>query len=407
MASMKRATAPTRRADPDALSPGPAAPPWFLASSRISAGLVTEPRTSHSLELDGITHRFGSFIAVDDVSLSVKAGELVALLGPSGSGKTTLLRIIAGFLTPTRGHVLVDSAPTDHLPPNRRNVGIVFQNYALFPHMTVAENIAYGLKARGAAAAFVRTQVVKMLEMVKLEDLRDRFPRQLSGGQQQRVALARALAVEPRILLLDEPFGALDKNLRLDMEIEVKQLQRRLGITAVLVTHDQEEAMSMADRIAVLNRGRVEQFSTPVEIYDNPSTLFVNSFVGTTNILPGRIVARGAGDTWVELDVGATLTIPVRTEMPEGARVVVSARPEHLVLHEAPGPERWSVEFRLSMPLGALTVRDVSTRDGTSVKITEQRAGLPRPYAPGTQLYCGLVSSSAASIFAAPATDPP
>jgi putative spermidine/putrescine transport system ATP-binding protein len=378
-----------------------------MPSARASAGVLTESRASHSLELDEISHRFGSVTAVDDVSLSVKAGELVALLGPSGSGKTTLLRIIAGFLTPTRGHVLVDSAPTDHLPPNRRNVGIVFQNYALFPHMTVAENVAYGLKARGATASFIRAQVAKMLAMVQLEHLQDRFPRQLSGGQQQRVALARALAVEPRILLLDEPFGALDKNLRLDMEIEVKQLQRQLGITAVLVTHDQEEAMSMADRIAVLNRGRVEQFSTSLEIYDNPSTLFVNSFVGTTNVLPGRIVARRAGDTRVELDAGVTITIPVRTEMPEGARAVVSARPEHLVLHEAPGPERWAVEFRLSMPLGALTVHDVTTRDGISVKITEQRAGLPRAHAVSMRLYCGLVSSSAVSLFAAPMTDPP
>ncbi|MGH7324607.1 MAG: ABC transporter ATP-binding protein [Candidatus Rokuibacteriota bacterium] len=382
-----------------------AAPPPVLARARGSAGVSTETRASHSLDLDGITHRFGSFTAVEDVSLSVKAGELVALLGPSGSGKTTLLRIIAGFLTSTHGRVLVDGTPTDHLPPNRRNVGIVFQNYALFPHMTVAENVAYGLKARGAAASSIRTQVARMLAMVQLELLSDRFPRQLSGGQQQRVALARALAVEPRILLLDEPFGALDKNLRLDMEIEVKQLQRQLGITAVLVTHDQEEAMSMADRIAVLNRGRVEQFSTPVEIYDNPSTLFVNGFVGTTNVLTGRIVACRVGETQVELDAGATLTIPVWTEMPEGARVVMSARPEHLVLHEAPGPERWSVDFRLSIPLGALTVHDVTTRDGASVKVTEQRAGPPRAHAPGTRLYCGLVAPSAVSLFAAPTTD--
>jgi putative spermidine/putrescine transport system ATP-binding protein len=259
----------------------------------------------------------------------------------------------------------------------------------------------------GTPASVVRSRVAQMLAMVQLEALRDRFPRQLSGGQQQRVALARALAVEPRILLLDEPFGALDKNLRLDMEIEVKQLQRQLGITAVLVTHDQEEAMSMADRIAVLNRGRVEQFSTPVEVYDSPSTLFVGSFVGTTNVLPGCIVARAARETRIELDAGATLTLLVPTEIPEGARVMISARPEHLVLHEAPGPDRWPVDFCLSLPLGALTVHDVTTRDGLSVKLTEPRTGASPHLVPGTRLHCGLVSPSVVSIFAASPTAPP
>src|SRR5205085_2852552 len=232
----------------------------------------------HRLTLRGITHRFGDFTAVHDIELDISGGELVALLGPSGCGKSTLLRIIAGFIAQTEGSVLFDNEPVDHLAPNRRGAGIVFQNYALFPHMTVAENVAYGLHARSTPKEKIGPRVAEMLGLVHMDHLAERLPRQLSGGQQQRIALARALAVDPKILLLDEPFGALDKNLRLDMQIEVKRLQREYGITTILVTHDQEEALSMADRIAVMNRGRVEQFASATEIYDRPATLFVNQF---------------------------------------------------------------------------------------------------------------------------------
>ena len=266
------------------------------------------PRTGHSVQLESITHRFGATTAADDVSLTIEAGELIALLGPSGCGKTTLLRVIGGFIVPTAGSVRVDGRSIDHLPASRRDIGVVFQNYALFPHMTVYENVAYGLRARHAPREVVRERVARMLATVQLEALSDRMPRQLSGGQQQRVALARALAVEPRILLLDEPFGALDKNLRLDMQIEVKRLQRQFGITAILVTHDQEEAMTMADRIAVMSRGRVEQFASPVAIYDRPRTLFVNCFVGTANLLEGQVTS--AGSVTVAPASRATLSIP-------------------------------------------------------------------------------------------------
>ena len=247
----------------------------------------------HSVDLSGVTHRFGSFVAVDDVSLRVKAGEVLALLGPSGCGKTTLLRIISGFVEQTVGSVLIDGSPIDHLPPNLRRVGIVFQSYALFPHMTVAENIAYGLKARRTPKDAIKPRVQELLETVQLGAMAQRLPRELSGGQQQRVALARALAVEPSVLLLDEPFSALDKNLRLDMQIELKRLQRQLGLTAILVTHDQDEAMGVADRIAVMNAGRVEQLDTPVNIYDRPASLFVSGFIGTTNQLSGRVLETG------------------------------------------------------------------------------------------------------------------
>ena len=365
----------------------------------------------HSVQLESITHRFGATTAVDDVSLPIEAGELIALLGPSGCGKTTLLRIIGGFIVPAAGAVRVDGRSIDHLPASRRDIGVVFQNYALFPHMTVYENVAYGLRARHAPRELIRERVARMLATVQLGALRDRMPRQLSGGQQQRVALARALAVEPRILLLDEPFGALDKNLRLDMQIEVKRLQRQFGITAILVTHDQEEAMSLADRIAVMQRGRVEQFASPVEVYDRPSTLFVNSFVGTANLLAGEIVERRGAACTVALEAGATVEIPAG-ELPAGEsgldakRIVVSARPENLRLYTEPGPGRWPVELRIRMPVGAQTVSEVGTRGGFSLKVTEPRENLAPPGEAGGVLYCGIVTASAVSLFPAPASEP-
>jgi putative spermidine/putrescine transport system ATP-binding protein len=365
----------------------------------------------HTVQIESITHRFGATTAVDDVSLPIEAGELIALLGPSGCGKTTLLRIIGGFIVPAAGAVRVDGRPIDHLPASRRDIGVVFQNYALFPHMTVYENVAYGLRARHAPRELIRERVARMLATVQLGALRDRMPRQLSGGQQQRVALARALAVEPRILLLDEPFGALDKNLRLDMQIEVKRLQRQFGITAILVTHDQEEAMSLADRIAVMQRGRVEQFASPVEVYDRPSTLFVNSFVGTANLLAGEIVERRGAVCTVALEAGATVEIPAE-ELPaaesglDAKRIVVSARPENLRLYTEPGPGRWPVELRIRMPVGAQTVSEVGTRGGFSLKVTEPRENLAPPGEAGGALYCGIVTASAVSLFPAPASEP-
>jgi putative spermidine/putrescine transport system ATP-binding protein len=306
---------------------------------------------------------------------------------------------------PATGSVRVDGRPIDHLPASRREIGVVFQNYALFPHMTVYENVAYGLRARRAPRALIQERVAKILSVVQLESLRERMPRQLSGGQQQRVALARALAVEPRILLLDEPFGALDKNLRLDMQIEVKRLQRQFGITAILVTHDQEEAMSLADRIAVMHRGRVEQFASPVEVYDRPRTLFVNSFVGTANLLAGDVVTRDGPTLTVALAAGATIDAPAATPI-DGKRVVVAARPEHLRLYAEPGPGRWPVEVRLRMPVGAQLVSEVVTRAGESLKVTEPRARLSAAGDRRGALYCGIVSTEVVSIFPAPAREP-
>ncbi len=222
----------------------------------------TQIATGASLTVERVAHRYGSAVALEQISLHVAGGELLSLLGPSGCGKTTLLRIIGGFIEQSAGRILIEGQAVDHQPPNKRTVGIVFQNYALFPHMTVARNIAYGLEARRVPGAEVKARVAEMLALVRLSHLADRTPRELSGGQQQRVALARALAVRPSILLLDEPFAALDKNLRLDMQIEVKRIQRLSGTTTILVTHDQEEALSLSDRIAVLNQGRLEQLGT-------------------------------------------------------------------------------------------------------------------------------------------------
>lgn len=343
----------------------------------------------HALDLDAVTHRYGAFKAVDDVTLAIAPGEIVALLGPSGCGKTTLLRIVAGFVRQSQGAVMIDGSSIDDLPPNRRNIGIVFQNYALFPHMTVAENVAYGILARGGKRADAAKTVQRMLDIVQLGPLGQRYPRQLSGGQQQRVALARTLAVEPSILLLDEPFGALDKNLRLDMQIEVKRLQRQLGLTAIMVTHDQDEAMSIADRIAVMNSGRVEQLDAPATVYDRPATLFVNGFIGTTNLLPGHVMAIGDGTIQVELTAGATMTASTSTpDLAIGDAVLLSVRPEQLTLHREAVPQSFPVTVGLSLPIAGNDVHDVRSRDGTALKITETRRAIPVARMP--EMWCGL-----------------
>jgi putative spermidine/putrescine transport system ATP-binding protein len=356
----------------------------------------------HTLDTEDVTVRYGGFTALDSVSLSVEAGEIVALLGPSGCGKTTLLRTIAGFVRQIAGRIRIDGAAVDMLPPNRRDIGIVFQNYALFPHMSVAENIAYGLRARGQRGEVVSRRVAELLELVQLGPLRDRRPAQLSGGQQQRVALARALAIGPRILLLDEPFAALDRSLRLDMQIEIKRLQQSLGLTAILVTHDQDEAMSVADRIAVMRRGRIEQLGSPVTVYDAPETLFVAGFIGTANRLAGTVTASGGGMVTVTLDAGAEVTLAAPPE-PVGARVLLSVRPEHLALADAPGPGRFPVTPGLAVPLGGVTIREAMTRDGAPLRLTETRSGAVADRA--GDRFCMLAADARPAVFPHPATD--
>jgi ABC-type Fe3+/spermidine/putrescine transport system ATPase subunit len=242
--------------------------------------------TATTLTLEGVTKRFGGVAAVDAVSVVAQPGELLSLLGPSGCGKTTLLRLIAGFVLPDAGRIAVDGVDVSRLPAWQRQFGVVFQSYALFPHMTVGENVAYGLKVRGVARAARDERARATLDRVGLSGSEGRFPAQLSGGQQQRVALARAMVIEPRVLLLDEPLSALDKNLREEMQVELRLLQQRAGITTVFVTHDQEEALTLADRVAVMRAGRVAQVGTPRDVYDTPASAFVATFLGTTNLVP-------------------------------------------------------------------------------------------------------------------------
>ena len=351
----------------------------------------------HELRLDHITHSFGDFVAINDVDLQIGAGELVALLGPSGCGKSTLLRILSGFIRQTRGRVLFDGECVDHLPSNRRGVGIVFQSYALFPHMSVRQNVAYGLEAQHWPRGEIGARVEKMLELVHMLAFAQRLPRQLSGGQQQRVALARCLAVDPKILMLDEPFGALDKNLRLDMQIEVKKLHREYGITTILVTHDQEEALSMADRIAVMDRGRIEQVASPADIYDHPATLFVNQFVGTTNLLPGRIAGSDASVTQVEVASGCLRAGPGRWA--KGDEVVVSIRPEQLRVEREGAAGALSGTVKMIMPMGPQVIYDVEMAPGTAIKITQGRDAARMPLETGSTISFAPVSADACHIF--------
>jgi putative spermidine/putrescine transport system ATP-binding protein len=283
--------------------------------------------------LRGLTKRFGAVTAVDEFALAIAEGELVTLVGGSGCGKTTTLRMIAGFEIPDAGEILLDGHVVNHLPPQQRGIGIVFQSYALFPTMSVGENIAFGLRVARWPEAKVRERVGELLDLVKLAGMEGRYPHQLSGGQQQRVALARALARRPGILLLDEPLSALDAKIRATLRAEVRKIQQEVGITTLYVTHDQEEALSISDRIVVMRDGRIEQVGRPVEIYARPLTRFVADFIGVSNLLECRVLAPAEGAVgWGShvLKVGGPLTGPA------GERVWVSIRPEKLALYTVP-----------------------------------------------------------------------
>jgi spermidine/putrescine transport system ATP-binding protein len=294
------------------------------AAHEVAADAVADVR------LDRVRKRFDDVIAVDDLSLAIDRGAFFALLGPSGCGKTTTLRMVGGFDAPSAGTIFLGDRDVTGVPPYKRDVNTVFQSYALFPHLTIFENVAFGLRRRGVKGEQVRGRVERILELVQLGGLGSRRPRQLSGGQQQRVALARALVNNPRVLLLDEPLGALDLKLRKEMQLFLKALQHELGVTFVHVTHDQEEAMTMADRIAVMNRGRIEQLGTPSDLYERPRTAFVAGFLGASNLLPGTT----AGDNVVRLDRGGE--IRVAEALPRaGTRVSIGVRPEKVGFGDA------------------------------------------------------------------------
>jgi spermidine/putrescine ABC transporter ATP-binding subunit len=289
------------------------------------------------LEIRDIVKRYTAQSVVGPLSFSVMAGEFVSLLGPSGCGKTTTLRCIAGFEIPSEGGIYLDGERIDQQPPNRRNIGLVFQSYALFPHLTIFENVAFGLRLRRLGAPEIKRRVGDALNLVDLPDLADRYPRQLSGGQQQRIAIARSVVLEPRILMFDEPLSNLDFKLRVTMRNELRDLQRRLGKTAIYVTHDQGEALALSDRIVVMSNGRIEQIGPPREIYERPANPFVADFIGNSNLLEAVVLSVSPDATVIRTDQGLTLRAGPASRNP-GDRVVAMIRPEHVRLAPAGGP---------------------------------------------------------------------
>ncbi|MEY2967106.1 MAG: hypothetical protein RLY50_1156 [Actinomycetota bacterium] len=341
--------------------------------------------SSHDVvRLEGVRKLFGSFVAVHEADFAIANGEFFSVLGPSGCGKTTILRMIAGFEQPTEGRVMIEGIDVSSVPPHRRNVNTVFQQYALFPHMSVADNVAFGPRNKKLPEKEVASRVSEMLSVVRLSEFASRRPAQLSGGQQQRVALARALVNYPSALLLDEPLAALDLKLREAMQIELKRIQREVGITFVFVTHDQGEALTMSDRVAVMSAGRVEQIATPVDIYTRPASLFVAGFIGSANLLPATVASADSAGARVELTSGGSVTLAAG-QMSEGSTfssgdmVTVMVRPEHLVV-TADRPSGEAIEARVTdVVFQGASVRVVArTTDGIEVAaLVSGQAELP------------------------------
>ena len=359
------------------------------------SGSAPEPH----LRLERLTKHFGGVVAVDTVSVSVASGEFITLLGPSGSGKTTTLMMIAGFEDPTLGEIYLDGEPLSGIPSYRRNFGMVFQNYALFPHRTVAENIEFPLKMRRVPKIERRDMVAGALDLVRLPDYGARYPNQLSGGQQQRIALARALVFNPSVLLMDEPLGALDRKLREDMQLEIKHLQKQLNITTIYVTHDQEEALVLSDRIAVVNHGRFEQIDDPTTLYERPATTFVADFVGESNIVAVTI-ARDGTACHGETAGGQRLTLSPDIAFTDGARVNLIVRPEKVRLVDAAAGPGTAVSgtVREAVYVGDTTRYVIDAGDGLSIVARIQnRAGETRA-AEGDRVTAGWHISDAAIV---------
>jgi spermidine/putrescine transport system ATP-binding protein len=350
-----------------------------------------------SVEIQDVTKRFGEVTAVDGVSLAIARGEFFALLGPSGCGKTTLLRMIAGFETPGAGTIRIQGRDVTRIPPHRRPVNMVFQQYALFPHLTVAENVGFGLRYQRYQLKREEhgARIGEALELVRLTGLEKRRPDQLSGGQRQRVALARALVLKPEVLLLDEPLAALDPNLRREVQVELKALQRELGITFAFVTHDREEALAMSDRIAVMNQGRVEQVGSPAGVFEAPETEFVARFLGATNLFTAEVRRMEDGVLLLQLPDGTELTVPAAGP-PRLRREPVrfAVRPEKLVLRAVPSPAEVSLAVTVEDRVyhGASTEWIVRDRHGERFTVLSQNAGPAGealPFAPGSPAFLG------------------
>ena len=334
-----------------------------------------------SLRLERIAKSYGEFRAVNDVSLEVRQGEMLVLLGPSGCGKTTTLRLIAGFVEATSGRILLGERDVTYLPPYKRNTGLVFQGYALFPHLSVFENVAFGLRMRKVGEATIKARVEEVLRLVRLEALAERMPRQLSGGQQQRVALARALVIAPDILLLDEPLSNLDAKLRQEVRVEIRQLQRKLGLTSVMVTHDQEEALAMADRLVVMNEGEIQQIGTQRELYNRPQNRFVASFIGRTNLFDGAVTGAGRFRSAGGLDIAFAAGLA-----DQRALIV---RPEKMrIAAAADGANSFPGSIEHVTYLGSITEYAVRLASGESVSVHAHNPGNSdaEPFAPGAQI---------------------
>lgn len=330
------------------------------------------------------------FLAVDRLNLQIATGEFFSLLGSSGCGKTTTLRMLAGFELPTSGEIYIYNEPMEQRPPFHRPVNTVFQNYALFPHLTVAENVAFGLEMEKLPQAQIRSRVGEVLEMVKLDGLAKRYPRQLSGGQQQRVALARSLVKRPKVLLLDEPLGALDLKLRKEMQIELKHMQQQVGITFIYVTHDQEEALTMSDRIAVMSEGKILQVGTPMEIYEEPQSLFVADFIGETNLLTGKIVEQNGEQVVVLVDETLPITVSHSDRLSVGQIVTIVIRPEKIAISQTSNGNRggMSVKVEESVYIGTDTRYSVRLTEQSLLSIRQQNlySHQSRLYQPGEEM---------------------
>lgn len=324
------------------------------------------------IRLEGVSKRYGAVVALDKSDLAVDKGEFVTLLGSSGSGKTTLLNVIAGMIAPTTGRVLVDGEDITSLPPNRRNLGMVFQNYALLPHMTIFENIAFPLRIRGVSNAEIRKRVMDVLDIIRLPQIAQRKPRELSGGQQQRVSLARCIVYNPSLILMDEPLGALDRRLREQMQVEIKKIQTESGITMLYVTHDQEEALSMSDRIVLMDNGKILQIGSPSDLYFRPKSLFAATFLGMSNILRGRFTTASGGG--ICLPGGEEIRLSSETPM-TGEIGCAMVRPENVKLagpDAQPNTNEVVGELVMSVMLGGITNHHVELADGTRLIAQEQ-----------------------------------
>ena len=329
--------------------------------------------TQDMIILTNLRKQYGDFVAVENTTLNVKKGEFLTFLGSSGCGKTTTLRMIAGFEDPTEGSILIGGKHAEHLPPNKREVNTVFQNYALFPHLTIRENIAFGLKLQKVKKAEIKERVENIIKLVKLEEHADKSPDQLSGGQQQRVAIARAIVNNPKVLLLDEPLGALDLKLRKEMQLELKQLQRELEITFIYVTHDQEEALTMSDRIVVMNKGRIEQVGTAHEIYERPQTKFVAQFIGETNLFEDVEILEKNGNDYVVAIGSEKVSTDSMKDFKPGEKVHISIRPENMKLSRTPmeGRESIAVTYDSNIYVGNISKFVVFTDQGKRLTASE------------------------------------